>query len=1063
MTPRRSLLVHLATFVALFGAALPAFAAPNFVEFESGLVRPLALSADGALLFAVNTPNNRLEIFQVNATGGLTRVSSVAVGMEPVSVAVRQPGEVWVVNHLSDSLSIVDVANPSQPKVTRTLLVGDEPRDIVFAGNPSKRAFVTTAHRGQQRTHASIAAVPGAGDPQLTTAGVNRADVWVFDPASLGSTFGGTPLRIVTLFGDTPRALAVSPDGNTVYAAVLYSGNQTTVAGEGNVCNGFTGAGPCAGDGITSPNGLAGGQMPGGLPGPSANVENITAPEVGLIVHWDEASGQWRDNGARNWSNAVRFFLPDRDVFAINANTLVEAANYTHVGTTLFNMVTNPVNGNVYVSNTEAKNTTRFEGPGVVGGSTVQGNLAQSRITVITPGGVVKPRHVNRHIDYSVLPAPPFVKDASLATPVDMVISPDGSKLYVAAFGSSKIGVFNTADLDNDALWDNAGPEFDPITASAGYIDVSGGGPGGVVLNSAKNRLYVLTRFNDSIVTIDTTTSTELASQPLALNPEPESVKDGRFMLYDAVRTSSNGEAACASCHVFGDLDQLAWDLGNPDDVVTENPMQINLAIAAGDQNGGAANSQFHPMKGPMTTQTLRGLVNSGAMHWRGDRADGFFGQDLPYAADANLSFNNFIVAFEGLVGLDEGPTDPQLQVDMQRFTDFALQVQLPPNPVRAIDNSLTTLQAQGLDFYDGPRCADGACIAPDVLGFTCNGCHELDAAQGFFGTGTIASFENETQIVKIAHLRNLYQKIGMFGMADNAFNNAGDNGHKGNQVRGYGYLHDGSTDTVFRFLQATVFNNAGAPFNAGFNGGDPQRRQVEQFLLAFPTDLAPVVGQQVTDTGAAIGDIATRIGVLKARAGAAFTSKVLGGVVTECDLVVKGTFGTEARGFLFVPGTGNYVSDRAAEAPYTQAQLDTNADAGNPLTYTCAPPGSGTRMAIDEDLDGFRDRDERDVFTSPSNAGSAPGACSDGIDNDGDGVTDLADAGCRNVGWNIENPECNDGVNNDPDGLVDLADAQCTAAYIRFEQPAACGIGFELAFIVPPIMAIRRLRRRRA
>ena len=46
-------------------------------------------------------------------------------------------------------------------------------------------------------------------------------------------------------------------------------------------------------------------------------------------------------------------------------------------------MVANPVNGNLYVSNTEAQNTTRFEGPGVVGGTTVQGNLAQSRITVI--------------------------------------------------------------------------------------------------------------------------------------------------------------------------------------------------------------------------------------------------------------------------------------------------------------------------------------------------------------------------------------------------------------------------------------------------------------------------------------------------------------------------------------------------------------------------------------------------------------------------------------------------------------------------------------------------------
>ena len=63
-------------------------------------------------------------------------------------------------------------------------------------------------------------------DPQLTTPGVGRADVWVFDADNLGATLGGTPLTIVTLFTDTPRALAVTPDGTTVYAAGFHSGNQ---------------------------------------------------------------------------------------------------------------------------------------------------------------------------------------------------------------------------------------------------------------------------------------------------------------------------------------------------------------------------------------------------------------------------------------------------------------------------------------------------------------------------------------------------------------------------------------------------------------------------------------------------------------------------------------------------------------------------------------------------------------------------------------------------------------------------------------------------------------------
>ncbi|HET9063344.1 MAG TPA: hypothetical protein VFO62_08655 [Candidatus Binatia bacterium] len=201
----------------------PAEAQTSFVNFESGHTRPLALTPDGAKLLAVNTPDNRLEIFDVGV-GGLTPSASVPVGMEPVALAVPDNTQAWVVNHLSDSVSIVDLTS-TPPRVVRTLLVGDEPRDIVFAGSGGTRAFITTARRGQHRSHPSIAGVPGAGDPNFLTSGIGRADVWVFDSTNLGTTIGGTPLRIVTVFTDTPRALAVSNDGNTVYVAGLHTGN----------------------------------------------------------------------------------------------------------------------------------------------------------------------------------------------------------------------------------------------------------------------------------------------------------------------------------------------------------------------------------------------------------------------------------------------------------------------------------------------------------------------------------------------------------------------------------------------------------------------------------------------------------------------------------------------------------------------------------------------------------------------------------------------------------------------------------------------------------------------
>ena len=119
-----------------------------FTTFESGQVRPLAFTPNKQLLLATNTPDAKLEVYEVKQNGDLEHVVSVPVGLEPVAVAARTNQEAWVVNHLSDSVSIVKL-DGKKSYVTRTLLVGDEPRDIVFAGPDKSNAFITTAHRGQ--------------------------------------------------------------------------------------------------------------------------------------------------------------------------------------------------------------------------------------------------------------------------------------------------------------------------------------------------------------------------------------------------------------------------------------------------------------------------------------------------------------------------------------------------------------------------------------------------------------------------------------------------------------------------------------------------------------------------------------------------------------------------------------------------------------------------------------------------------------------------------------------------------------------------------------------------
>jgi DNA-binding beta-propeller fold protein YncE len=918
---------------AIFGAALAVgmsagaeASAASFTVFESGQVRPLALSPNGKLLFAVNTPDNRLEIFRVT-NDGLVHRGAVPVGLEPVAVAARSDDEVWVVNHLSDSVSVVKVnASGRGGVVVRTLLVGDEPRDIVFAGPGKKRAFITAAHRGQN--------VPF--DPQLTTPGVGRADVWVFDSRNLGASLGGDPLTIVTLFGDTPRALAVTPDGSRVYAAAFHSGNRTTTIPEQAVPDG--------------------GEEMGGVPGPNTNFEGIPAPEVGIIVKHDGES--WVDSLGRPWDDKVRFSLPDKDVFVIDAAAnppaqLAGAAGaYAGVGTVLFNMAVNPKNGKVYVSNTDARNELNFEGPGDFAGESLRGHLHESRIAVLGAAGAVASRHLNKHIDYSTAgaPLPNAESETSLAQPLGMAVTGDGSRLYVAAFGSSKIGVYSTAALENDTF----------VPSAANQIPLRGGGPTGMVLDEARRRLYVLTRFDNAIAVVDTRVKREIAHHAM-FNPEPPSVVEGRQFLYDARRSSSHGDSSCGSCHVFGDLDSLAWNLGNPDGTVLNNPSPIVPFVVPGfppDPTGGVP-KDLHPMKGPMTTQSLRGMANHGPMHWRADRTGG---NDEPTSQpddgvfDEEAGFKKFNGAFVALLGRSA----PLADEEMQKLTDFILQVVYPPNPIRNLDNSLTPSQQAGRDAYFD------TILAPNG---TCNDCHVLDPEAnpgagrfaGFFGTDGRSGFAPEPQLFKVPHLRNMYQKIGMFGSAVPIGSSPPD-AFLGDQIRGFGFNHDGTTPSLFLFtsgFDASPINPVGIPVTPE---GEQVKRNMEQFMLAFDSNLAPIVGQQVTLGTVSQAVAGARIDLLKARAD-----------VGECDLVAKGQIGPLELGFLYV-GDDHFAGDSQLVPSIADAFLRAVVlGSGSSLTYTCAPPGSGDRIGVDRDLDGFLDGDERAAGSDPADPNSTP------------------------------------------------------------------------------------------
>jgi hypothetical protein len=235
---------------------------------------------------------------------------------------------------------------------------------------------------------------------------------------------------------------------------------------------------------------------------------------------------------------------------------------------------------------------------------------------------------------------------------------------------------------------------------------------------------------------------------------------------------------------------------------------------------------------------------------------------------------------------------------------------------------------------------------------------------------------------LKVPHLRNLYTKVGRFGMPpfEPVFEPVpGVIGRQGPQVRGFGYTHSGDIDSVVHFLSVTGFAQHTLLGNLNPDGlpsgeaGLPLRRSIEAFLFAFDTDLKPVVGQQITITRRNASQTMARRTLLieQARLG-------------HCDLVARLPLGISQFGsdrsmparpsaansgtsipLSFVYAQGRFLSNSRLIGTVSESALWHWASvSGHPLTLTCVPPGSGIRISIDRDSDGVLDLDENRPFS---------------------------------------------------------------------------------------------------
>lgn len=890
MSLRRALLT------LIFGSAASAADLP-YVNFENHPQNGLDLSPDRATLAVVHTADQRVQLFDTSSAD-LAMAGSILVGVDPVSVRFRNNEELWVVNHVSDSISVINV--PTR-RVKNLIQTGDEPFDVVFAQN---RAFVSLSQ-------------------------VNQIAVYALDNLD-------APPQRLSVKGEDPRALAVSPDGRRVYGAVFESGNGSTVLAGGivrnnadlpNVVNDVRG--PYAGVNPPPNRGSAFFPPLNGL---------ATPPKVSLIVK-KNPSGRWLDDNGGDWSafvsgefasasgRVVGWNLPDRDLVIVDAITLGVAYE-----TQLMNInaaLSVKSNGEVTLVGTDAKNEIRYE-------PNLNGRFIRSILARVSNGTKLI-SDLNPHLSYASATVPQNEREESIGEPRAIAWQADGARGWVAGLSSNNVVVIDA----------NGARIGKPIEVGAGPVSLA--------LDESRARLYVLNQFDASISVIDSDRQVELVRVAL-FNPLPQPIRAGRAFLYDSHLTSGLGQASCASCHVDGRMDKLAWDLGDP----SQAPAPFNQNCATSLV---AVCTDYHAMKGPMSTQTLQDIIGHEPLHWRGDRR----------------GIEDFNPAFEGLLGDDRQLTS----AEMARFKAFLATITFPPNPYRNLDNSLPSnlpLPGQrtsgrfamaGLPLPNGNAKRGLALYSEQFLDnvFRCASCHTLPTGMAVngpvlasilnfrvganpiplgpdgnnhLGIVSVDGFTNTS--IKVPQTRNMHEKVGT------EFTDT-------ESLSGFGFAHDGSVDSLAKFLSASLFSPNSdqdladlVALNMAFSGSE--------FGDANPSLSAPAplskdahaaVGKQVWIGGSTLPENANVLAAL-ARSG-------------KIDLIVRDS----QRSYVLDVPSNRFLSSDSRQT-LSESELLATASV-TPQSWTAVSGGLGQRLALDRDGDGVRDGEEIAQGSDPTDA----------------------------------------------------------------------------------------------
>jgi YVTN family beta-propeller protein len=616
---------------------------------------------------------------------------------------------------------------------------------------------------------------------------------------------------------------------------------------------------------------------------PSAAAPNPPAPTNPLLPAAPKTALIVPANDSRiGWTTL------DNDVAEINTSTHQLLRWIGGVGTHLFALAVHP-DGSLWCANSDSNNLTRFE-------PELRGDFVKHRLSRIAlPGSTVAHHDLNPGINRATTPDPASIALA-LAQPTALVFSPDGTRAWTSAYNSDRIAEIDAA----------GGSILRRVDLRVGSAAVRG--PRALLLSADGTRVFVLNKNSDTLATVAAAEGALVAEARIgSLDTLPFDHRIGRGVLLDA-RLSGNGTISCATCHLDADHDGLAWDLGDPGGDMVSIP-SADLSI----HDTLVYNRDLHPMKGPMVTQTLRGLaLNDSALstpaaavvtkfHWRGDKP----------------SIQSFNAVFPNLMG---GTARPAAEMD--KLADYLNSLLHHPNPNRNLDRSLKT-------NLNGANASTGRDLFIDHAKSHCMICH------GFNG-GTDQNLDlpgeyGRIQAIKNPPLRLVYQKASIF------------NPLAGQQsLSGFGFGSDGTLHLMPKTHPYSLDSLRAANLP-----------HLTAFLLSFDTGTAPVVGYEVTvsPANAAAPSTAGDLTTMESRA-----APLADGIA----LVATGNLAGVRRSFRWDAATQRYLADTAAEAPRTRAQLlALVVGADDALTFSGTLPARGASTGGDRDGDGIRDLDE--------------------------------------------------------------------------------------------------------